>query len=129
VETPSADWSAGYGKILTQNIIPALAFAFAFTFAHTKQHIFSGAFDATKVDLNHCRCVLKNLYVTCALFGETTSADWSAKEEWGNVIPEMSVFCAPNAARDLQLARAAMSPTEHSRKHRQRTGPRKKGPL
>jgi hypothetical protein len=42
-------------------------------------------------------------------------------------LPVIPVFSAENTHSDLQLAKIAMSPVEHTRKHRQRTGPRKKG--
>jgi hypothetical protein len=42
-------------------------------------------------------------------------------------LPVIPVFSAENTHSDLQLAKTAMSPAEHSRKNRQRTGPRKKG--
>jgi hypothetical protein len=43
------------------------------------------------------------------------------------LLPVIIVFVAPNSSSDLQLAKTAMSPAEHSRKHRQRTNPRKNG--
>jgi hypothetical protein len=38
-------------------------------------------------------------------------------------LPVIPVSDAPNSLSDLQLANTAMSPAEHSRKHRQRTVP------
>jgi hypothetical protein len=59
--------------------------------------------------------------VTCGVFVEASSADGPRKKGAGMFLPVIPVFSAENTHSDLQLAKTAMSPAEHSRKHRQRT--------
>jgi len=87
-------------------------------------------FSATGTELRQRLAIGQNRNATCELFGTfagASSADGSPQtKDAGNILPDISVFSALKTDSSSQLAKTEMSPAEHSRKHRQRTGPQKK---